>query len=171
MGFPGGSVVKNLPAMQWNSILGQEDPLEEEMTIHSSILVWRIPWTGQPGGLQSMGLHSQTQLSMNNSVHYSNKHMRACALSCFSRVRLCNPMDCSLPVSSMEFSRPKYWSGLPSPPPGGLPDPGIKTVSLTSPALAGGFFTTTATWEARTEHSNGQKEIINSRSSHCSWSA
>ena len=103
--------------MQWNSILGQEDPLEEEMTIHSSILLWRIPRTGQPGGLQSTGLHSQTQLSTNNSVHYSNKHMRACALSCFSRVQLCNPMDCSLPGSSMEFSRPKYWSGLPYPSP------------------------------------------------------
>ena len=36
--------------------LGQEDPLEEEMTTHSSILAWRIPWTEEPGGLQSMGL-------------------------------------------------------------------------------------------------------------------
>ena len=35
--------------------LGQEDPLEEEMTTHSSILAWRIPWTDEPGGLQSMG--------------------------------------------------------------------------------------------------------------------
>ena len=36
--------------------LGQEDPLEEEMATHSSILVWRIPWTQEPSGLQSMGL-------------------------------------------------------------------------------------------------------------------
>ena len=36
--------------------LGQEDPLEKEMAIHSSILAWRIPWTEEPGGLQSMGL-------------------------------------------------------------------------------------------------------------------
>ena len=35
--------------------LGQEDPLEEEMTAHSSVLAWRIPWTEEPGGLQSMG--------------------------------------------------------------------------------------------------------------------
>ena len=42
----------------------------------------------------------------------------------------------------MGFSRQKYWSGLPCPPPGDLPDQGIKPVSLTSPALAGGFFTT-----------------------------
>ena len=51
-------MVKNLPAMQEIQVqsLGQEDPLEEEMTTHSSILAWRIPWTEEPGGLQSMGL-------------------------------------------------------------------------------------------------------------------
>ena len=47
--------VKNPPAMQetWVRSLGQEDPLEKEMAIHSSILTWRIPWTEEPGGLQS----------------------------------------------------------------------------------------------------------------------
>ena len=45
---------------------------------------------------------------------------------------------------SMRFPRQEYWSGLPCPPPGDLPDPGIKPASLTSPALAGGFFTTSA---------------------------
>ena len=57
MGFPGGSVVKNLPAMARlvGSIPGSEDPLEKEMTIHSSVLAWEIPWTEDPGGLQSMG--------------------------------------------------------------------------------------------------------------------
>ena len=49
---------------------------------------------------------------------------------------------------SMGFSRQEYWSGLPCPPPGDLLDPGIEPVSLTCPALAGGFFTTSATWEA-----------------------
>jgi len=48
----------------------------------------------------------------------------------------------------MGLSRREYWSGLPWPPPGDLPNPGIEPVSLTSPALAGGFFTTSATWEA-----------------------
>ena len=43
--------------------LGQEDPLEKGMATHSSILAWRIPWTEEPGGQQSMGLQSQTQLS------------------------------------------------------------------------------------------------------------
>ena len=50
--------VKNQPAMQETLVgsLGPEDPLEEEMATHSSILAWRIPWTEEPGGLQSMRL-------------------------------------------------------------------------------------------------------------------
>ena len=50
-------MVKNLPAMQETlvQLLGQEDPLEKEMATHSSILAWKIPWTEEPGGLQSMG--------------------------------------------------------------------------------------------------------------------
>ena len=50
-------MVKNLPAM-WETLvqsLGGEDPLEKEMATHSRILAWRIPWTEEPGGLQSMG--------------------------------------------------------------------------------------------------------------------
>ena len=49
--------VKNLPAMQdtWVRLLGWEDPLEEGMATHSSILAWGIPWTEEPGGLQSIG--------------------------------------------------------------------------------------------------------------------
>ena len=49
--------VMNLPAMQetWVQSLGWEDPLEKEMATHSSILAWRIPWTEDPGRLQSMG--------------------------------------------------------------------------------------------------------------------
>ena len=49
-------LVKNLPAIQetWVWFLGQEDPLEKEMANHSSILAWKIPWTEEPGGLQSM---------------------------------------------------------------------------------------------------------------------
>ena len=60
----------------------------------------------------------------------------------------CDPMACSLPGSlSMEFFRLEYWSGLPFPSPGSLPDPVIKPAS---PALAGRFFTASATWEAPT---------------------
>ena len=50
---------------------------------------------------------------------------------------------------SMGFSRQEYWSGLPFPTPGDLPDPGIEPTSLMSPALAGGFFITSTTWEAQ----------------------
>ena len=49
----------------------------------------------------------------------------------------------------MEFFRQEYWSGLSCPSPGDPPDPGIKPVSLMTPALAGGFFTTNAIWEAQ----------------------
>ena len=50
-------IIKNLPAMQGTQVrsLGQEDPLDEEMTTHSSVLAWRIPGTEDPGGLQSVG--------------------------------------------------------------------------------------------------------------------
>ena len=60
LGFPGGSAVKNPRAMQetWEACVrspSREDPLEEGMTTHSSVLAWRIPWTEEPGGLQSVG--------------------------------------------------------------------------------------------------------------------
>ena len=67
-----------------------------------------------------------------------------CVLSHFSHVQLfLELMDCSLPG----FSRQEYWSGLPCPPPGELPDPKIEPTSVMYPALAGGFFTTSANWE------------------------
>ena len=58
MDFPGATVVRNLPAVQEMRLrsLGQEDPLEEEMATDSSILAWKIPWTEEPSGLQSVGL-------------------------------------------------------------------------------------------------------------------
>ena len=65
-GFLGGSDgKKNLPAIQetWVWSLGQEDPLEQVMATHSSILVWRNPWTEEPDGLQSMGFQSWTWLN------------------------------------------------------------------------------------------------------------
>ena len=59
-------------------------------------------------------------------------------------------MDCNCQAPlSLEFSRQEHWSGLPCPPPGDLPDAGIKPVSFTSPALAGRFFSASATWEAQ----------------------
>ena len=57
MASPVAQLVKSLPAMQetWVRFLGQEDPLEKGMATHSSILVWRIPWAEETGGLKSMG--------------------------------------------------------------------------------------------------------------------
>ena len=62
--------VKNLPAVQetWVQSLVREDPLEKGMATHSSVLAWRIPWTEEPGGLQSMGSQSRTQLSDSHTI-------------------------------------------------------------------------------------------------------
>ena len=62
-------------------------------------------------------------------------------------------MDCGLPGSSVHgVLQQEYFSGLPFPPPGDLPDPGIEPMCLKSPAVAGGFFTTGTTWEAGCFH-------------------
>ena len=82
-GFPGGSGVKNLPAMQevqvWS--MGGEDPLEEGMAIHSSILAWIITWTEEPGGLQSIvswrGGHNWSDLARTHCVQRSETHTTA----------------------------------------------------------------------------------------------
>ena len=77
-----------------------------------------------------------------------------CVQSCFSCVRLFTTLwtvACQA-LLPMGFSRQEYWNGLPCPPPGDLPDPGIEPESLASPVLVGGFFTTGATWEAHVCH-------------------
>ena len=66
-------MVENPPAMlkTWARSLGLEDPLEEEMATHSSVLAWRIPRTGEPAGLQSRGVtKSQTRLSDSHFSRY-----------------------------------------------------------------------------------------------------
>ena len=73
---------------------------------------------------------------------YSAKSFQLCPT-------LCDPMDCGPPASSVHgIIQEEYWSGLPCPPPGDLPNPGIESMSITSPALAGGFFTTSTIWKA-----------------------
>ena len=64
-GFPGGSVGKESTCRAEMRIqsLGQKDPLEESMATHSGIPAWRIPWTEEPGGLQSIGSQSWTRLT------------------------------------------------------------------------------------------------------------
>ena len=82
-------------------------------------------------------------------MQQSNSLICAFMLSRFSCVQLFAVLwtvACQAPLS-MEFSRQEYWNRLPFPSPGDLHNPGIKPASLMSPALAGGFFTTSATWE------------------------
>ena len=131
---------------------------------------WRIQWTRawansgrwwrteKPGVLQSMGsqrigrnwVTEQQQQNIHvqsNPQTYNMKWRESCKVVSKSFV---TPwaLACQAPLS-MRCSRQEYWSGLPCPPPGDLPYPGIKAKSLTPPALAGGFLTTSATWEAR----------------------
>ena len=75
----------------------------------------------------------------------------ACILSCFSHLQLFPTLwTVTHPtLLSMGFSSQEYWSGLPCPPPGDLSYPGIEPACLMSPALAGGLFTTSATWAAQ----------------------
>ena len=75
-GLPGGSVVKNPPAKQetWVQSQGREDPLEKEMTTHSSTLAWGIPWTEAPGRLQSWGRKSSdTTWQLNHHCHHKRE--------------------------------------------------------------------------------------------------
>ena len=80
----------------------------------------------------------------------TNIHCACCMLSCFSCVRVfASPWIVARQAPlSMGFSRQEYGGGLPFPPPGHLPDPGIELASLMSSELAGGFLTTSATWAA-----------------------
>ena len=71
-----------------------------------------------------------------------------CMLSHFSHVFVTRWTIAHQAPLSMGFSRQEYWSGLPCPPPGDLPNPGIELMPLRSPAVAGGFFTTSATYDA-----------------------
>ena len=106
-------IVKNLPAMQDTQVrsLDPVDPLEKEMATHSSILIWRIPWTEKPGALQSMGSqrvgHDWATFTFNSvvfwftSVHTSYyKYIFIHKYSCCSVTKLClilcDPMDYSM---------------------------------------------------------------------------
>ena len=163
--------------------------MEEEMATHSSVLAWRIPWTEEPGRLQSMesqrvghdwvtNTHRQITILCESKIILSpligkrvlwktntqstqadkvcNTHRMStpdteekavekwkcnarscCVLSRFSRVRLfATPWTVARQAPlSMGFSRQEYWSGLPFPSPGDLPDPGVEPVSPVVPAL------------------------------------
>ena len=89
-------------------------------------------------------------LGLAENIYLSQTCLIVCMLSHFSHVQFFATLwtvACQAP-QAMGFPRQEYWNGLPFPSPGHLPDPEIEPMSLMSPALAGGFFTTSATWEA-----------------------
>ena len=95
--------------------------------------------------------------SQQNGVQKTEAHTYGCpcVLSHFSCVQLHATLQTGAHQTplSMGFSRREYWNLLPCPPPGDLPDPGVKPASLRSPVLAGGFFTSSTTWKAYNKHS------------------
>ena len=96
-----------------------------------------------------------TRIFTAESLHCSPETIRAliigyvCMPSHFSHVRFL--LTWWTVAHQAPLSKQEYWSGLPCPPPGDLPNPGIESMSLMSPALAGGFLTTSATWERESE--------------------
>ena len=127
-------------------VIGDEEDMETNQGQEkncSSFIEWRPPET-------TTGTCAVDFSTCSFSGSKTKTAVCVCMLSCFSCVQLFDPVDCSLTGScSMGFCRQGYWSGLPCPLPGDLPDPRIKPKSLTSPALAGGLFTTLSTWEAQ----------------------
>ena len=90
----------------WVRSLGWKDPLEKEITTHSSILAWKVPCTGEPSRPQSMGLQrvkcdwAHMHEKWKNYIHYNfvfafSSLLLLLLLSCFSRVWLCKPMGCN----------------------------------------------------------------------------
>ena len=111
--------VKHLSTMWGTQVrsLGREDPLEKEMATHSSTIAWKIPWTEEPGRLQSMGSQRVGQgtvflPSMQMSLVLSEfaKQFRCCCLVAKSCPTLCDPTDCRLSGSSVHgiLSQDKY---------------------------------------------------------------
>ena len=94
---------------------------------------------GEEGSFRS---EQQIVLIQGPFILVGKVHVHACSVAQLCPT-ICDPVDCSRRAPlSMRFPRQEHWSGLPFPPPGDLPNPGIKPMSPASPALSGGFFTT-----------------------------
>ena len=117
MGCPSGSVIKNPPAKQetWVWSLDWEYPLEKEMTTHSSILAWGIPWREEPGGLQSMRLQeSDTTERLNDNIHtHTHTRVRACVYMCVWAVADWVSQEAD---SEMQFKTQDAYQGEPAAP-------------------------------------------------------
>ena len=99
LGFPCSSVGKESACSAEDLVwpLGWEDPLEKEMATHSSTLAWKISWTEEPGGLQSMGLQSWARLTLT----YLPSYLHGVCMHAQSCQTLCNPTDCNPSGSSV----------------------------------------------------------------------
>ena len=120
---------------------------QSESAIHIHIYIYPLFW----GFPYHLGLHRVLNRVLLLYSRYSLViyFMHSCMLSCFSHVQLFVTLwtVAHQALLSMGFSRQEYWSKLPCPSPRDLPSPRIEHSSLTSPALAGKFFTTSSTWE------------------------
>ena len=111
VGFPGGSVVKNHPTTQemWVQSLDWEDPLEEEMATHSSVLSWEIPWTEEPGWLHPIGSQRGQHNLMTKHKHINlelevlrhNVHIRAFDLTKYYQIILQRSCFCCTSSSKL----------------------------------------------------------------------
>ena len=119
-----------------------------------------------PGGPVAKNLTCNARNS-GSILDWGTKILYAYVLSCFSCVRLCVTLWTVARQThlSMGFSRQEYWSELPCPPPGDLPNWGINLASLMSPALAGTFFTTRATWKAPRSYLHAMEQLSPSATS------
>ena len=139
IGFPGSSVSKESACSagdRFDPWVGKIPGEGNGNLLQDSCL--ENPMDRGPGGVQSRGHKELDTTEATQDVHVG---------SCVWLFSTLWTAAHQAPLS-MGFSRQEYWSGLPCPPPGDLPNPGIKLRFLTSPALAGGFFTTSTTWEA-----------------------
>ena len=124
--------------------------VESESEVTQSCLTLSNPMDCSLSGSSIHGIFQATVLEWGAiafSIHSSNPYQNQ-ALLCTKSCPTLRPYGHTTRLLyPWGFSRQEYWSGLPFPTPGDLPDPGIEPESLTSPALAGGFFTSSATWE------------------------
>ena len=145
-GLPCGSDGKHLSTMweTWVRSLGWEDSLGNEMATHSSTSCHENPVDGG----------AWCRLLSREYIFNNIWSQKGPLYACLVALAVSDSLWPSLWTAARQaplstgFSRQEYWSGLPCLPPGNLPDPGIETASLTSPALTSRFFTTSTTWEA-----------------------
>ena len=85
----------------WVPFLGQEGPLEKKTATHSSVLAWTIPWTEEPGGLQSMGVTKESDMTEQISTH---THTHTCTHTHSGQLRILTSHGCSMATSDIRHT-------------------------------------------------------------------